>query len=127
VIHHESEHFPEPEDGWVFESPYVDALMEIGREALHKNAEAVADGAERVGEGLHDFSLNERLTDPLVWAEKALEVDPAAWSSYAQSALFLARGAEDDHQLMHCLEQLGAVVAIWLTDVNGRAGSGAKR
>lgn len=114
------------ESPYVFESPYVDALMDIGMEAIAQNAMAKEGGATRYGEGMHDQVNEQRLVTAEDWAQHIVDLDGMAWASWARASLVLVQGSESDRELADRLERLGAIVAMWLTDVNSRTSVGVE-
>lgn len=126
TYHHPSEHFPEPEGGWVFESPYVDTVMAFGEEAVALDKAVKNTTHERFGYGLHDFVQGQFLANPEAVAETVMDADPDAWASVVRSSLIMVQGSEDERQLIERLNHLGAVVTMWRTDVTNRTTPGVR-
>lgn len=107
---------------FVFESPHVSALMDVGQARLRLEAEAKDRGAERFGVGYHDFIGGEPLTSDSVNAAitTIMSQDPDCWSSICRAALMVVQGSQDHAALKRNVEHLAVLSIAWIEDLNAR-------
>lgn len=113
---------PVTDGPWVFESPHVSALMDIGQARMALEEEAKEAGASRFGEGYHDF-VNNRSSTPEFLAElvgRVMDQDPTAWASIVNASRLVAQGSQTHEELLNNVKHLAVLVVAWLEDVQNR-------
>lgn len=117
------------QDGpWVFESPHVSALMDVGQARIAMENEAKEAGATRFGEGYHDFVMNTPLTPEATYTSISaiMAQDPEAWATVMRASLISAQGAENHNELKEKVTHLAVVALAWLEDIDGRTVMGVE-
>ncbi len=107
---------------FVFESPHVAALMDVGVARIALEEEAKALGNYRFGVGYHDHIGGEPLSKESVDGAVALIMgqDPNCWASILRASLMVAQGSETPAELKDNVQHLAVLAIAWLEDIQAR-------
>jgi len=114
----------QPDGGpYVFESPHVAALMDVGQARIALEDEAKAAGNWRFGQGYHDFVRNEPLAKEVAEGAAAtiMAQDGEAWSSILRASLMIAQASGNANELKSNVQHLAVLSLAWLEDIQARS------